>query len=106
MAKYLIRGSYTSEGVRGLMKDGGTGRLRAVENAAASVGGKVEAFYFAFGGDDVFVILDLPDAVSASALALKVGAAGTTTLSTTPLITPEEVDAAVKKAVSYTKPGG
>ena len=106
MAKYLVRGNYTPEGLKGLMKDGGSGRRAAVEKAMASVGGSVDAFYFAFGDTDVFLIVDFPDTVSATALALTAAAAGTVTLSTTPLITPDEVDAAVKKTVAYAKPGG
>jgi len=106
MAKYLVRANYTAEGLKGLMKDGGSGRRAAVEKAVGSVGGAVDAFYFAFGETDAFLILDLPDTVSATAVALTAAGAGTVTLSTTPLITPEEVDAAVKKSVAYTKPGG
>jgi uncharacterized protein with GYD domain len=34
---------------------------------AKSVGGKVEAFYFALGDVDAYIILDLPDNVSAAA---------------------------------------
>ena len=105
MAKYLVSGSYTREGAQGLLKEGGTSRRAAIEQLAKSVGGTIDAFYFAFGGDDVFVICDLPDKASMTALALAVGAGGAVSLKTTVLITPEEVDAAAKKTVNYRAPG-
>ena len=105
MAKYLIKGSYTVEGLKGLMKDGGTKRLDAVRAALKSVGGSVETGYFALGDDDVFIIVDAPDNTTIGALALAVGASGSVRATTTVLMTAAEVDAAVKKAVSYTAPG-
>jgi len=105
MAKYLIKGSYTSEGVKGLIKDGGTKRLDAVRTAMKSVGGSVEAAYFAMGEDDVYLIVDAPDHASVGALAVVANASGGVRVSTTVLMTASEVDAMVKKAVSYTPPG-
>lgn len=106
MAKYLWQASYTLEGLQGLMKDGGTGRRAAVQKTVEGLGGKLEAFYYAFGSDDAFVIVDLPDNVSAAAVALTVASAGGATLETTVLLTPEEMDTATKKTVEYRKPGG
>jgi uncharacterized protein with GYD domain len=106
MAKYLWQASYTLDGLHGLMKDGGTGRRAAVQKAVEGMGGKLETFYYAFGSDDVVAIVDLPDNVSAAAVALTVAAAGGATVETTVLITPEEIDAATKKSVDYRKPGG
>jgi uncharacterized protein with GYD domain len=105
MPKYLISASYTAQGIKGLLKDGGSGRRAAVHKLAESVGGKVEAFYFAFGEHDALVICDVPDNVAATAVSLSVAASGAVRISTTPLITPEEVDAAAKKSVSYRAPG-
>jgi len=105
MPKYLLSVSYTAEGAQGLKKDGGSKRKAAAVAAAKSIGGKVEAFYFAFGKDDAFVIVDLPDAASAVALSLTVGSSGALKGHTTPLITPEEMDAACKKTVGYRPPG-
>lgn len=105
MAKYLISGSYTAEGARGLLADGGTKRRDVVENLAASMGGSVEAFYYAFGGDDIHLIVDVPDHATMTAISLAVGATGSVTLNTTVLITPEEVDEAARKTVNYTAPG-
>ncbi|HEC35597.1 MAG TPA: GYD domain-containing protein, partial [Anaerolineae bacterium] len=75
------------------------------ERLVESVGGKVEAFYYAFGETDLFVIADLPDNESMTAVALLVAASGAIRIKTTVLITPEEVDEAVKKAPSYRPPG-
>lgn len=105
MPKYLLRANYVGEGVKGLLKDGGTGRRAAAEQLIQSVGGRLEAFFFAFGGTDVFVIADVPDNVSMAALALTVGASGAVATKTTVLLTPEEVDAATKKTISYRAPG-
>jgi uncharacterized protein with GYD domain len=105
MAKYLYQSSYTTEGVKGLLKDGGSKRRAAAEEVAQSLGGKVEAFYFAFGGTDAYVIIDLPDNASAAAGSLAVSASGAIQLKTTVLLTPEEMDSAAKKSVSYSPPG-
>jgi uncharacterized protein with GYD domain len=105
MPKYLVQGNYVGEGVKGLLKEGGTGRRAAVEKAAKSVGGTLEAIYYAFGDTDVFVILDIPDHASMTAISLMVNATGAITAKTTVLMTPEEVDAAAKKTPSYRGPG-
>jgi uncharacterized protein with GYD domain len=105
MAKFLIKGSYTAEGAKALVKEGGSRRKAAVEQMLSGLGGKVEAFYFALGDSDVYVIVDVPDTISGAALSLAVNASGTVRLSTIMLMTPEEVDAACKKTVSYRAPG-
>ncbi len=105
MPKYLAHASYTVEGLKGLLKDGGTKRREAVEQLAKGVGGTVEAFYYAFGDDDLFVIFDLPDNVSATTISLVVNASGAVKAKVTVLITPEEVDQATKKSLDYLPPG-
>ncbi len=105
MAKYLIEASYTVEGLKGLLKDGGTGRKKAIEATLKSVGGKLEALYFAFGKSDVFLLIDMPDNVSTAAVGLTVAASGSVRSRTVVLLTPAEIDQAVKKAVSYRPPG-
>lgn len=105
MPKYLLQASYTSEGVKGLLKDGGTKRRAAVEELARSLGGRVEALYFSFGDTDAFTIIDLPDSVSAVAASLVVNAGGAVRLKTNVLLTPEEMDQAAKKKVRYRSPG-
>ena len=64
----------------------------------AAVDRKAESFYYAFGDTNAFVIVDVPDNVTAAAVALTVGASGAVTLKTTVLMTAEEVDQATKKS--------
>src|SRR3954447_14733464 len=101
MPKYLIAASYTTDGLKGLLKDGGSGRRAAVQKAAESVGAKLETMYYAFGKYDVILIVDLPDNSTAAAFSLTVNATGAVRTTTTPLLTPEEIDAASKKSISY-----
>jgi uncharacterized protein with GYD domain len=105
MPKYLIQGSYTTDGLKGLLKEGGTKRREVVEQLLKSLGGTVEAFYFAFGDNDVYVISDLPDNVSQAAVMLTVNASGAAKAKTTVLLTPEEVDQATQITVNYRPPG-
>ena len=105
MPKYLVQANYVGEGLKGLLKEGGSSRRAAVEKLFGSVGGRVEAFYYAFGDTDLFVIADVPDNVTAAALSLIVNAAGAATARITVLLTAEEIDAATKKPPSYRPPG-
>ncbi len=105
MPKYLAHASYTVEGLKGLLKDGGTKRREVVDQLAKSLGGKLEAFYYAFGDDDLFVIFDFPDNISATTASLLVNASGAAKVKVTVLLTPEEVDQATKKTVDYSPPG-
>ena len=105
MAKYLIQGSYTLEGVKGIAKEGGTARVAAASKAVESLGGNVDAMYFALGSDNLVAIMDVPDNESAAALSLTVAAAGGAALRTTVLLTAAEMDQAAKRSVSYTPPG-
>ena len=106
MPKYMFEAHYSPEGAKGIMKEGGTGRRAAVAKMAEGVGGKLESIYFAFGGVDVFVVVDLPDNVTAAAAALAASQTGTLSVKTVVLLTPEEMDAAAKKSVEYRPPGG
>jgi uncharacterized protein with GYD domain len=105
MPKYLLEVSYTVEGAKGLLKDGGSKRRATAQAAIESLGGRIEAFYYAFGERDVFVIADLPDNAAVAAASINLAASGGVTSKTTVLLTPEEIDAAVKKTTSYTPPG-
>jgi uncharacterized protein with GYD domain len=106
MPKFLWKASYTPAGVKGVASEGGTGRVDAVKAAAESVGGTLEAFYFAFGDTDAYVIADLPDAEAAMAIAIAVNGSDRASVQTVPLVTPEEVDAAAKREVSFRPAGG
>jgi uncharacterized protein with GYD domain len=105
MPKYLFEAQYSADGAKGVVKEGGTPRRAAVARMAESVGGKLESFYFAFGGVDAYATIDLPDNASAAAVALAVSQAGAATTRTVVLVTPEEIDAASRKAVDYRPPG-
>ena len=105
MPKYLLQASYTPEGVKGLLKEGGSKRREAVEQLTKALGGRIEAFYFAFGDDDVYVISDMPDNVTITAVVLTVNASGAVKVKTTVLLTAEEVDQATKMTASYRAPG-
>ena len=105
MPKYLFQASYTTDGVKGLLKDGGSKRRAAVEEALKGLGGRLDSLYFAFGETDVFAIVDVPDHATTAALALTVSASGAVHVKTTVLMTPEEVDQAARKTVRYRAPG-
>ena len=105
MGMYLLKASYTTEGVKGLLKSGGSARRASIEELIASLGGKMESFYYAFGDPDVYVIADLPDATTAAAIALAVNSVGAVQVSTTVLLTPSEIDDATKMSVDYRPPG-
>jgi uncharacterized protein with GYD domain len=105
MPKYLTQASYTAEGAKGILKEGGSKRREAVKRALEDVGAKLEAFYFAFGEADVYAIVDAPDNISVTAHALVVNATGVVHVKTVVLLTPEEVDQAAKKRASYRPPG-
>lgn len=105
MPKYLMQASYTVEGIKGLVKDSASGRRADVQSAVKAVGGKVEAFYYAFGADDAVIILDLPDNVTAAALSLTTSGSGAVRVRTTPLLTVEDVDKALEVKMQYRAPG-
>jgi len=105
MAKYLFEVNYTLDGIKGVKAKGATARLAAAKEAVASAGGSIDAYYFAFGGTDVYAIVDLPDNVAAASLSLTMAAAGGLTAKTVVLLTPEEIDEAVGKSVTYSPPG-
>ena len=105
MPRFLFLTSYNAEGTKGLLKDGGSKRRKVAEDIAKAMGGRLEAFYFAFGEFDACAIIEAPDAASAAAVSLAVNASGAVTNKTVVLMTPEEMDAATKKAPAYRRPG-
>jgi uncharacterized protein with GYD domain len=104
MPKYLVQGSYTDQGLKGLLKEGGSKRRAMVEQLAKEMGGKLETFYFAFGSDDFVIILDLPGNVDMAATAVVAQASGMMKSRVTVLMTPEEVDQAMKRKVDFHPP--
>ena len=107
MSKYLVKASYSTAGIKGVMAAGGSARVAALEKALAGLGGSLESFYFAFGSDDVYVTAELPGNTAAIALAGAVGSTGALSkYETVVLLTAEEVDEARGLGVQYTPPGG
>ena len=104
MPKYLAKASYSVEGLKGLINEGGTSRKNAITEAIGSVGGTVESLYFAFGEDDLYVIFEVPERANATALGMSIASAGAISWSTTALLTPEEIDAAASISVNYRPP--
>ena len=105
MPKYLFQANYTAQGLQGLLKEGGTSRQRVFEEMAQEQGGTLESFYYAFGGTDLYMMFDLPDTATAAAVSLSIGAGGALNIRTIQLITPEEIDAACGRTVTYRPPG-
>lgn len=105
MKKYLIKASYNANGTKGLIEDGGSRRKSEVQKMLTSMGGKLESFYYAFGEHDAYLIIELPDDITAAAVCLRVNSSGMVSISTTVLLSPEEIDKASKISVSYRAPG-
>lgn len=105
MARYLCTVTYTTEGARGLIADGGTARKTHVTKLIKGMGGKVESFDFALGADDAYLIVDMPDVTDGAAISLAVAASGGARVRLTPLITAAQLDEAAKKVPAYRAPG-
>ena len=105
MPKFMIQANYVGDGVKGLLSEGGTKRRETVAQVMESMGGKLEALYYAFGDYDVYGIADMPDNVSSVAFSLMVNASGAINAKTVVLLTPEELDEATQKSVDFRAPG-
>jgi uncharacterized protein with GYD domain len=105
MPKYLVRASYTAEGTKGLLAEGGSGRKEAVEQVLGSCGGSLEWMSFAMGGDDLYLVVDMPDEVAMVATAMAVRATGAVQSTAVPLLSVADIDAAARKLVDFRPPG-
>ena len=105
MPKYMIQASYVGEGLKGLLKEGGTKRKETVAQVIESMGGTLESFYYAFGDYDVVGVAEMPDNVSSVAFSMMINASGAINAKTTVLLSPEEIDEATKRVVDYRPPG-
>ena len=105
MSKYFFQASCVGDGLKGLLKEGGSKRRETVANLIAGMGGTLESFYYAFGEDDVVGMVDMPDNVSVAAISLMINASGAIALKMTVLLTPEEIDEAAKQVVDFRAPG-
>lgn len=105
MPHYMFRASYSQAGIAGVLKEGAASRTQVVSKLCESLGGRLIANYWAFGGDDYFSIVELPDNEAAAAAAMTVAASGVGSVSTTVLLTGDEVDAARTRRPAYRAPG-
>ena len=72
MAHYLIQVSYSKEGIGALLAKP-QDRAAAVRPVVEGMGGKLDSLYFAFGDYDVIAVAELPDNLTAAALAMAIG---------------------------------
>lgn len=105
MARFMFKVSYSQEGMQGLMKEGAANRRAAIQKLASEMGGSVSTFDFAFGDTDVYLTAEFPDQISAAAITTAVGAAGTGSVETVVLLSPEDIDAAIAMHAPYRAPG-
>jgi uncharacterized protein with GYD domain len=105
MARYLWKVSYTIDGARGLIAEGGSSRKALIQKLIKSTGGKLVTFDFALGEDDAYLIAEVPDVVDVAAVSLAVAAGGGARVTTVQLLTPAEMDEAAAKNVAYRPPG-
>ena len=104
MAKYLIRVRHTAAGLQGTVKEGFAAREAYMRGLVQSQGGKVEAWYHAYGEDDLIIIVEAEPA-AALAFSLAINQSGTVHLTITPLLTSAEVDEARGRLPQYRAPG-
>ena len=105
MGHYMFRASYSQGGLQGVLKEGAASRVAVVEGLCSSLGGRLESAYWAFGSDDFIAIVELPDDVAAASAAMTVGASGVGSVSTTVLLTGDQVDEARSRKAAYRAPG-
>ncbi|MGY1593823.1 GYD domain-containing protein [Geodermatophilus sp. SYSU D00708] len=105
MPRFLFIAKYAPQGAKAIMAAGGTTRRNAIEKMVTDLDGRLETFDFAFGEEDVYTIVDLPDNKTAAAMALTVNASGVAHVRTVLLMSPEEVDAARQVHPDYQPPG-
>jgi uncharacterized protein with GYD domain len=100
MPLYLTQVAYTQESWQALVKNP-QDRIDAIRPAIKKLGGKIISGYFAFGDYDIVAITEMPDAVSAAAIAIAFAAGGSCkAVKTTPLLSTAEGIEALKKAAT------
>ena len=104
MPKFLLQSTYTTDGMRWLVNDGGSKRAEVVRHTIEASRGRMESMHFSFASHDTYVVCDLPDYKSAAALAIAIRVAGGVETRITPLLTPEEVDDATRVKAAYEPP--
>jgi uncharacterized protein with GYD domain len=105
MPKYLIIARYSPDGIKGVLREGGSARRSLIADIAKNLDGSLESFYYAFGEDDVYSIVDLPDNMTAAAMAMNISAGGLVKCEVRVLLTPEEIDKSARTKMWYRPPG-
>jgi uncharacterized protein with GYD domain len=107
MPKFLVEGRYTSDGLKGLAREGSSRRRADIARTIESAGGKMESLYFAFGDADFYIVYDAPDNISAAALSVVANRSGFVTSKIIVLLTADEMDQAIKKTttIDFLPPG-
>ena len=105
MARFMFKVAYSKEGMQGVMREGAVSRRTFIEKMAAEMGGSITSFDFAFGETDVYVISEMPDQITAAAVATAVAASGAGSIETVVLLSAEDIDQAIAKNVPYRAPG-
>ena len=105
MAKFLFSGAYTPSGMKGLVAEGGAERVEAAKKSLESLGGQLESFYFAMGEKDFYIIVDLPDHITATSVTMAGVMSETFSIKSVVLLTPQQMDEAVKKHPDFRAPG-
>ena len=108
MGLYLYIGSYSAEGRKGLIAEGGSSREAATRALVESVGGKIERYAFAIGPFDFVIVAEMPDDSAALIPPLIANSTGTVSVTTTKLVSPADMDGVARKAqrVTFRKSGG
>jgi uncharacterized protein with GYD domain len=109
MPKYMFLGSYTQQSWSNLVKNP-ENREAATRKLFQDAGGKLDAYYWAFGPDDFVAIGDLPDDEAAAAISIAGSSSGAVSGRTIRLITMDEAQSILRKAQKvvsgYARPGG
>jgi uncharacterized protein with GYD domain len=100
MPSFMVQVSYTSEALAALIANP-QDRTEMVKKVAKKLGGRIHGAWLAFGDYDLVLVMEMPDNVSAAAIALASAAGGSCkTVKTTPLLTIQEGLAALEKAAN------
>ena len=103
---FLVKATYTAAGLKGLQAEGGSRRAEVIRALVENAGGEMTGMYYALDGSDVYVLCELPDLMTAASLTIAIRTSGGLELHTSPLLTLEEIDQAVRIPVAYQPPGG
>ena len=105
MPHYMFTATYTQKGIEGTRKDGAASRIPAWKELFESLGGRFETAYWTMGESDIIIIGEMPDNLAAVASSMLGRFAGTGKVTTTVLLTAEEVDEAFGRTLTYRSPG-